>query len=88
MRYLIVDKETYNNAPYRFVYDTKFKTFVIVHKGTSEGWKNAKFVDENFYVYFPGHAATIRESDTLPNWKAKPNATSNRFNNRKTQSVH
>lgn len=80
MRYIIVDKEMYGRTLVRFVYDTKYKTFAIVHKRTSDGWKNAKYIDENFYIYYPGFAENSRESDTLPNWKVTPNANANRIN--------
>lgn len=69
MRYLIVDSEVYEGQRYRLVYDTLRKHFAIVQKLVGRVWRNERFVDTNFYVYFPGFAKAIRESNKLPNWK-------------------
>lgn len=69
MRYLICDSVNYEGSRYRFVYDTKYKTFSTVQKAYKKNtWIEVRYVDENFYVLAPGHVKT-RESDTYPNWK-------------------
>lgn len=73
MRYLIVDGEIFERQKYRFVYDTKYKTFVVVQQKLFNRekpiWETIKLAPENFYVYFPGFAKKLRESDTIPNWR-------------------
>lgn len=71
MRYIVVHSETFEKVNYRFVYDTKFKTFAIVQRFSKEkeGWVNEMLAPATFYTYFPGFARNSRESNKLPNWK-------------------
>lgn len=77
-RYIIVHSEMFEKVNYRFVYDRKFKTFVIVQRfGQNKFnktekdliWQNEMLAPSHFYVYFPGFAKNYRESNKLPNWK-------------------
>ena len=69
MRYIVSDSVAYEGSRYRFVYDTKYKTFITVHKAYKRNtWIEARYVDQNFYILFPGHTKT-RTSDNLPNWQ-------------------
>lgn len=68
MRYLISENEPFEGRSYRFVYDTKYKRFVVVESHSGKAWSPVKHAGENFYVYFPGFARSVRESDSLPRW--------------------
>jgi hypothetical protein len=71
-RYWIAEFEQYQGNPtinVRFIYDNRYKRFVLVQVKSSQGWTTVKKInDENFYVYFPGHAKNLRNSNNLPNW--------------------
>lgn len=69
MRYIIIDSEIYEGQRYRLIYDTVRKHFAVVQKLVGKLWKNERFVDQNFYIYYPGHAKNVRTSNKLPNWK-------------------
>ena len=68
-RYYIADNEKFEGINVRFVYDRQFKRFDSIQINSSQGWTTVKKVnDENFYVYYPGFANGLRESNTRPKW--------------------
>jgi hypothetical protein len=68
-RYFVADSERYEGTQVRFVYDRKYKRFVTIQVNSSQGFTTVKKAnDENFYVYFPGFAEKLRETDRLPKW--------------------
>lgn len=70
-RFYVADNEKYEGLTIRFVYDRKYKRFDTVQINSSQGWTTVKKVnDENFYVYFPGHAENLREANSRPRWSA------------------
>ncbi len=70
-RFYIADNEKYEGLTVRFVYDRQYKRFDTIQINSSQGWTTIKKVnDENFYVYFPGFAEKLRESNSVPKWAA------------------
>lgn len=69
MRYLVADDEAFENRRFRFVYDTLYKRFIVVEKKSdSYPWTFVKNAGSNFYIYMPGFAKRLRESDSIPKW--------------------
>lgn len=67
-RFFVAPQEMYEGRQYRFVYDRKYKSFRTVMLFDGRSWSKVKNAGENFYVFFPGFAKNLRETDKLLTW--------------------